>query len=143
MKQSPEILAGFLQVLDEITSATQSALDTLRLNAETTRMIIDEMTNAAYQPDNEFNTFIDDESNSIRLDSDLSDEDKIEEMADRIIDKITSGSKIGSLAIYGAEDIDFNKVMDKVNSKMNKTNNKGEDIHESINFTNDFDNPFK
>lgn len=143
MKQSPEILAGFLQVLDEITSATQSALDTLRLNAETTRMIIDEMTNAAYQPDNEFNTFIDDESNSIRLDSNLSDEDKIEEMADRIINKITSGSKIESLAIYGAEDIDFNKVMDKVNSKMNKTNNKGEDIHESINFTNDFDNPFK
>lgn len=153
MKRSPEILAGFLEVIDDITRATQSALETLQSNAETTQMIISEIMSGSTENNfgNKFSDMFSEEekvhSATIRSNPRVSDEDNLNYIADQVIEKIRSHSNnSGVLIMCDSANVDVKKVMEIVNKKMQKEDKKGEDIDESINFKSDFDefdNPFK
>ncbi|MCD7910897.1 hypothetical protein KC480_05080 [Bacillus velezensis] len=136
MKQSPEILAGFLQVLDEITSATQSALETLQLNAETTRLFIDEMINNPQEGDYH-------NSNTTRVNLEFPSETSIDCMADQIIKKIKNSPHSSCVFIISDSSIDMERVMEIVNKEFQKADIEEENIDERINFKNNFDLPFE
>lgn len=139
-----EILAGYLEVLDEINQSTHLALETLNNNAATTRMIIDHILHGAQEaPSVDFG--------NLNFEAGLFEEtndDELEAMADKIVKQIreTDSDEPGILAV--SIDIDPSKhdpdeVMKLVHKKLSGETTKAEKPKEDLNDGFNFDNPLE
>jgi hypothetical protein len=152
-----EMLASYLQVLEEINDSTRLALETLNKNAETTRMIIDELINGACEAPSyvtesitkEMESFFGEEIQEIAPETEAAE--TADSLADKIVQEIRKADAEGHEGVRAlsiAIDPDkFNpfEVMDLVQKKMEKEDQdrkseekEEENIHDEIKFDFDF-----
>lgn len=143
-----EILAGYLDVLDEINQATRIALETLSANAETSRLIIEELLHTPEPFPVELHSvvesFSDEEASSS---SEPYIEEDMESLSDKIIARIEENDKKGKEGIFAidvvfdTDKIDSRELMKLVKEKLAKKdkgekNEKEEPTDEEIDFQN-------
>lgn len=123
-----EMLASYLGVLDEINASIRVALDTLNDNAFTVRMIVDELINGAEEApfDHQFITRLEEFENP----NDISEEDDIESLTDKIVAKIrdpkgSEGIRAIDIAI-NPDKFNVSEVMGIVQQKLAGTYQKPE-----------------
>lgn len=148
-----EILAGCLQSLDEINHATSIALDTLRLNSHTTKMIIEELMHGAVEAEESglhISLFPPDIIEEDEIPQNFYEGDDIEELADQIVKKIreNDGKKgIHEVDIFfDNEKINIDDVMGIVQRKLMEGYNPEESTEKTMEKTHediDFNNPLE
>lgn len=142
-----ELLASYLEVLEDINESTRLALETLNKNAETTRMVIDELIHGCVDypayPDPSLSKVIK-ESDEISY---INDGDDLEAVADKIVKQIVESGQ-DQEGVYGLSVVldptkhDPEEVMELVKKKLDQANEKEEEKKEAFPDDFDFDNPF-
>jgi hypothetical protein len=140
-----EMLAEYLGILDEINQSTHLALDTLSKNADTTRIIIDELINGEAEASPiDFNSIVFQEDDRY---IENEEEDTIETLSDKIVEQIEANyDKPGIRAIdigIDPDKFDTFEVMDMVRKKMQGDFKKKEEKKEETNDDFNFENPLE
>lgn len=143
-----ELLASYLEVLDDINESTRLALETLNKNAETTRMVIDELINGCVdypefaKPDLSLLKALKETDDISYID----EGDDLEAVADKIVKQIMENGH-DQEGVYGLSVVldptkhDPEEVMELVKKKLDQANAKEEEKKEAVPDDFDFDNP--
>lgn len=143
-----EMLASYLEVLEDINDSTRLALETLNKNAETTRMIIDELINGSVdypeyaKPDLSILKTLKETDETTYI----NDGDDLEDVTDKIVKQIMETGQ-DQEGIYGLSVVldptkhDPEEVMELVKKKLDQAHEKEEEKKEEFPDDFDFDNP--
>lgn len=139
-----EMFAGYLEALNQINESTHLALETLNKNAETTRMIMDELLNGAAEAPSHFRDLGVFTEDIVDVTPYIEDNETIESLTDKIVAEIKAGDSdepgIRSLSITIDPD-KFNtaEVMKLIQKKLASEETKEEKPKETYNDDFNFD----
>ncbi len=144
-----QIIERCLNLMEDITKSTATALQTLENNANTVNILMDELFTGAVSS-------YDIGSNNISFDSNETEElkecENIDEMADKLAKLIQEQADLSdpeqpavvSIGIpIDLDDDDVAELMNKVNIKLSGETDKKEEKEDTFNEAIDFDNPLK